>query len=57
MKQALILDVNDVKEIIAKYYGVKPEDVIKSQYSYTVAIENAQNVGTGPVYSGESIQV
>lgn len=56
MKNAIILDANDVKEIIAKYYGVKPEDVIKSQYSYTVAMENAQKVSTGPVYDGTYVE-
>lgn len=36
MESAVVLDANDVKKIIASYLGVKEEQVIKSQYSYTV---------------------
>lgn len=39
MKKAIVLDANDVKLLIAEKYGVKPENVIKSQYSYTVITE------------------
>lgn len=39
MKKALIIEANDVKKIIAEHFGVKESDVIKSQYSYTVALE------------------
>lgn len=53
MKNAIVVDANDVKEILAKHFGVKPDDVIKSQYSYTVVMDNAIKVGTGPVYEGE----
>ena len=38
MKDAVVVDANDIKEILAKHFGVKPEDVIKSQYSYTVML-------------------
>ena len=40
MKNALVVDANDVKEILAKHFGVKPENVIKSQYTFTVIIED-----------------
>lgn len=39
MKQAIVLDTNDIKALIAEKYGVKPEAVIKSQYSFTVTLE------------------
>lgn len=40
MKNAIVVDANDVKLILAKHFDVKPEDVIKSQYSYTVVLGN-----------------
>lgn len=39
MKQAIVLDQNDIKVLICEKYGVKPESVIKSQYSFTVVTE------------------
>ena len=39
MKQAIVVDSNDLKKILAEYFNVKPEDVIKSQYSYTIITE------------------
>ena len=36
MKPALVIDSNDIKQIIAEKFGVPIENVIKSQYSYTV---------------------
>lgn len=36
MKQAIVLDQNDVKKLIAEKFGVKEDRVLKSQYSYTV---------------------
>lgn len=39
MKNAIVLDAEDVKKIIAEKYGVDEKNVIKSQYSYTVIIE------------------
>lgn len=38
MKPAIVVDANDVKLILAEKYGVPPENVIKSQYSYTVIL-------------------
>lgn len=46
MKRAVVVDANDVKAILAKHFGVAPEDVIKSQYSYTIVTESAIT-GTG----------
>lgn len=42
MKKAVVVDANDIKAILAEKFGVSPENVIKSQYSYTVAIESDQ---------------
>lgn len=39
MKQAVVLETDDVKKIIAKYFGVDPKNVIKSQYTFTVVKE------------------
>lgn len=39
MKQAIVLDANDIKALICEKYGVKPEQVIKSQYSFTVVLD------------------
>ncbi len=40
MKQAIVLDSNDVKKLIAEQFDVPEENVIKSQYSYTVITED-----------------
>ena len=39
MKDAIVVDANDVKDILAKHFEVPPENVIKSQYSYTVILD------------------
>lgn len=39
MKQAIVVDANDVKQILAQHFNVKPDNVIKSQYSYTIITE------------------
>lgn len=36
MKNGLILDANDVKKILASYFNVSENEIIKSQYSYTI---------------------
>lgn len=38
MKKALVIEPADIKGILAEHFHVKPEDVIKSQYSYTVIV-------------------
>ena len=37
-----MLDTNDIKKIIAEKFGVPGENVIKSQYSYTVVLEKEE---------------
>lgn len=38
MKQAVVIDANEVREILAEKFDVPVESVIKSQYSYTVIL-------------------
>ena len=42
MKNAIVVDSNDIKKILAEKYGVPVENVIKSQYSYTVILEKKE---------------
>lgn len=37
MKSGIILKSDDLKKIIARYYGVKESNVIKAKYSWIVA--------------------
>ena len=39
MKQAVVLETEDVKRIIAEHFNVDPKNVIKSQYTFTVVKE------------------
>lgn len=39
MKNAIVLDSDDIKKIIAEKYGVDEKNIVKSQYSYTVIID------------------
>lgn len=39
MKNAIVVEPSDIKEILAEKYGVPESNVIKSQYSYTVILE------------------
>ena len=38
MKEAVVYDANDIRKLLAEKHGVKPEAVIKNQYSYTVVL-------------------
>lgn len=40
MKKGIIIDANDLKKIIAKYFNVDESKVIKSQYSWTVVTDD-----------------
>lgn len=40
MQNAILLNLDDIKKIIAEKYHVEVKDVIKSQYSYTVIMHN-----------------
>lgn len=43
MKKAIVVDANDVRKILVEHFGVKEENVIKSQYSYTIITEKEEN--------------
>lgn len=40
MKQAIVIEPNDIKKMLAEKYDVPESNVIKSQYSYTVILED-----------------
>ena len=42
MKKGIILEANDLKKIIAKYFNVDESKVIKSQYSWTVVTNDEE---------------
>ena len=46
MKNAIVYDAEDIKAILAERHGVKPKDVIRNQYSYTVILEGDENTET-----------
>lgn len=39
MKNAVVVDANEVRAILAEKFQVPVENVIKSQYSYTVILD------------------
>ena len=40
MKNAIVIDANEVKKILAEHFKVPESNIIKSQYSYTIILEN-----------------
>lgn len=42
VKKALVIDANDIKKILAEKYDVPENQIIKSQYSYTVVLEEKE---------------
>ena len=42
MRNAIVLDANDIKKLLAEQFNVSESDVIKSQYSYTVILDNGE---------------
>ena len=53
MKTTVTLESKDVRAIIAKFLGVKIEDVTPNRYSFAVANMNAAEIERkikGPVY-------
>ena len=39
MRKAIVVDVNDVKKILAKEFNVPESNIIKAQYSFTIITE------------------
>lgn len=44
MKTVVTLETKDVREIIAKFLGVKVEDVVPNRYSFGVATMTAEEI-------------
>ena len=42
MKNAIVIDANEVKRILAEHFGVPEANVIKSQYSYTIIKDKSE---------------
>lgn len=42
MKDAKVIDNNDIKKILAEYFGVPESNILKSQYSYTIIMEGKE---------------
>ena len=40
MRNAIVLDTNDIKKILAQKYEVPESNIIKSQYSFTVILDD-----------------
>ena len=43
MKKALVIEADDIKAILAEKYNVSEKIVIKSQYSYTVILNEEES--------------
>lgn len=43
MNYGLVLDSSDVKKILAEYFKVEEDKIVKTKYSYIV-VQNKQNV-------------
>lgn len=41
MKNAIVIEPNDIKKILAEKYDVPESNIIKSQYSYTVILDKS----------------
>ena len=42
MKQAIVIEPDDIKKLIAEKYDVPEKNIIKSQYTYTVILEKEE---------------
>lgn len=45
MKNAIVVDTADIKKILAEKFGVTEDNVIKSQYSFTVILPEQEAEG------------
>lgn len=44
MKEAVVIEPDDIKSMLAEKYDVPEKNVIKSQYSYTVILGDQKEV-------------
>ncbi len=42
MRKALVVDTNDIKKILAEKFNVPENNIVKSQYSFTVILEEEE---------------
>ena len=42
MKNAIVIESNDIKKILAEKFNVPEESIIKSQYSYTIVLDDKE---------------
>ena len=47
MRQAIVYDTDDIKQMLAEKHGVEPKDVIRNQYSYTVIVGEKDEKDSG----------
>ena len=40
MRKGIVIDAEDIKKMLAEKFGVTPDKVIKSQYTYTVITDD-----------------
>lgn len=45
VKNAIVVDANEIKRILAEKYQVPEANVIKSQYSYTIIMDEGKTEG------------
>lgn len=45
VKNAIVVDANEIKRILAEKYQVPEANVIKSQYSYTIIVDEGKTEG------------
>ena len=43
MKKGIVLDANDINKLLAEHFNVSEDKIIKSQYSYTVVLEEDED--------------
>lgn len=42
MKNAVVVDANDIKKILAEKFNVPESNIIKAQYRYTVILDKEE---------------
>lgn len=43
MKNAIVVDSNDIKKILSEKFNVSESNIIKSQYSYSIILDENSN--------------
>ena len=53
MKNAIVIDANEIKAMLAEKFNVPEANVVKSQYSYTVILDGDEKQHNFPVIRKE----